>query len=100
MHKWYAALLDNDVPSITVEEGEIDDDVIKRLDNAEKTEIFDDKRVIGFWITDPASEQLDVLRIWGVSQLTYSCASKHESKLNPANRHPPPPKPAPAAAAP
>ncbi len=65
MHKWYAALLDNDIPSITVEEGEVDDDVIKRLDNAEKTEIFDDKRVIGFWITDPASEQLDVLRIWG-----------------------------------
>jgi hypothetical protein len=65
LHKWYAALLDNDVPSITVEEGEVDDDVIKRLDNAEKTEIFDDKRVIGFWITDPASEQLDVLRIWG-----------------------------------
>ena len=65
MHKWYAALLDNDIPQITVKEGEVDDDVIKRLDNAEKTEIFDDKRVIGFWITDPASEQLDVLRIWG-----------------------------------
>ncbi len=65
MHKWYAALLDDNYPSISVVEGQVDEDVIKRLDNAEKTEIFDDKRVIGFWITDPASEQLDVLRIWG-----------------------------------
>jgi len=46
-------------------EGEVDDDAIKRLDDAEKTEMFDDKRIIGFWITDLGSEQLDVLRIWG-----------------------------------
>ncbi len=65
MRKWYAALLDNDVPSISVVEGEVDEDVIRRLDNAERTEMFDDKRIIGFWIIDHATEQIDVLRIWG-----------------------------------
>ncbi len=39
--------------------------MIKRLDDAEKTEMFDDRRIIGFWIIDHASEQIDVLRIWG-----------------------------------
>ena len=65
MHRWYAALLDDNDPAVTMAEGEVDDDVIKRFDDAEKTEKFDDKRIIGFWITDLASEQLDVLRIWG-----------------------------------
>ncbi len=65
MRKWYAALLDNHVPSIKIFQGEVDEDVIKRLDDAEKTEMFDGKRIIGFWIIDYASEQIDVLRIWG-----------------------------------
>ena len=64
MHKWYAALLDDHDIFITVDEGEVDEDVIKRLDNAEKTEMFNDKKIVGFWITDPWSKQLDVLRIW------------------------------------
>ncbi len=64
MHKWYAALLDDNDPAVTMAEGDVDDNVIKRLDDAEKTKMFDGKRIIGFWITDPASEQLDVLRIW------------------------------------
>ena len=64
MRKFYAALLDDNDPSVTMVEGEVDEDVIKRLDEAEKTKMFDEKRIIGFWILDHASEQIDVLRIW------------------------------------
>ncbi len=64
MSTWYAELLDKN-NSVISAQGEADEYVIKRLDDAERTEMFDDKRIIGFWITDPWSEQLDVLRIWG-----------------------------------
>ena len=64
MSKWYAALLGDNDPSVTIAEGDVDEDVIKRLDDAVKTKMFGGKRIIGFWIIDHASEQIDVLRIW------------------------------------
>ncbi len=65
MRKWTAIFEDAPQDAVVVEESD-DDGIIERFDAAgEKPMTIGDRNVIGMWIEDFATEQIDVIRACG-----------------------------------
>ena len=75
MRKWHAILKDDRDPSGLIEglieEGDLGADSLKRFDNAAKEGRIYGTKIVGMWIIDYATEQVDVIRCWGRTPEEY-----------------------------
>lgn len=63
--KWYVVFEDDPQKQVTIEEGERDARMLKRFDDVQKTDTLEGREVRGMWIIDHATEQADVIKIYG-----------------------------------